>query len=124
MREALPMTRRRATALAVIVVTVTACLGTYIHDNPLGITPIADINAGMFGYGENVTIKGVIVEILLLTMGPHDQWVTVSDGYGNISLYWYDSRLEVGWVIIARGSVLSIHELFGTQWLERVWLFA
>ena len=124
MREALLVTRRRLTALVIIVVAVTACLGTYIHDNPSGITSIADINAGKVAVGDNVMIKGRIMSILLLLMIPNDQTLTVGDWQANITLGWTHFRVEVGWVIIARGTVASSRDLHHTEWLERVWLFA
>jgi len=104
-------------------VAVTVCLGTYIHDNPLGITPIADINAGRVGAGENVTIKGRILSIFALAIGLNDWTLTVGDRQANITLDWTDFRVEVGWVIIARGTVHSSRGLYPTEWLERVWLF-
>ena len=122
MREAFRLTRR-TTALVIIVVAVTAYLGAYVYYNPSGITPIADINAGRVAVGENVTIRGTIVSIMLLFMGPNDQIVTVSEGQANITFGWYDFRLMVGWVIIARGVVHSSHELGSIVWLDRVWLF-
>ena len=70
MREALHL--RRITALVVIALAVTAFLGTYIHDSPLGITPIADINSGRVGVGENVTIKGRILSIFMYFIGIND----------------------------------------------------
>ena len=38
----------------------------YLHDNPIGITSIADINSGQALVGVNVTVKGNITEIFLL----------------------------------------------------------
>jgi len=124
MRLVHPLPKGELAALVIIVLVGIGYVGAYIHDHPPGITPIADINAGKLEYGENGTIRGVIIEIRLLPMGPHDQWLTVSDGYANITLYWYNSRLEVGWAIIAIGPVHSNHELGRIQWLDRVWLFA
>jgi len=123
MREALPMTRRKLTALVTIVVAVTACIGTYIHDNPLGTTPIADINAGRVGVGENVTIKGRILSIFALAIGLNDWTLTVGDRQANITLFWTHFRVDVGWVIVTRGTVHSSHELGSIVWLDRVWLF-
>jgi len=115
MREALPITRRKLTALVIIVVAVTAGLGTYIHDNPSGITPIADINAGRVASWDNVTIKGRIMSVL--AMLPNLQLLTVGDSQANITLGWTDFLVEAGWVIIARGTVASRSEL-GHIWLS------
>ena len=106
-----------------IVVAVTACLGTYIHDNPSGIAPIADINAGKVGVGENVTIMARMISGIQYYMGLCDATLLVTDGQGNITLGWDRCFIQIGWVIIARGTVASRSELGHVQWVERIWLF-
>ena len=118
------MSRKRLSALVIVVIAVTATVGTYVHDNPSGITPIADINSGKVTIGENVTIRGRILSIFMFFMGPYDQFLTVGDRQNNITFAWFHSRVYVGWVIIAAGTVTSNHSLSHAQWVEHVWLFA
>ena len=115
--------RRLAAILTVAVVVSTSLAVAFLHDNPTGLTPIADINTGAVALGENVTVRCRILSILCLFMGPYDQMLTLTDGPGNLSAYWSESRLEVGWVIIIRGTVDSNRSLAHLEWLERVWLF-
>ena len=118
------LTRRKLGALlAVAVVTSTFLAVAFVHDNPTGLTPIADINSGAVAPGENVTVKCRIMSIVMLFVGLQDQLLSLTDGQCNLSAYWSETRVEVGWVIIIRGAVYSNESLVHLEWLERVWLF-
>ena len=118
------MSKKRLVAVAILVIAVTATVGIYVHDNPPRITPIADVNSGKTTIGENVTIRGEIIYIIMFFMGPNDQVITVGDSLNNVTFAWFTSRIYLDWVIIARGTVYSNHELIHVEWLEHVWLFA
>jgi len=120
----LPLHRRGLAALVIVVIGVTATVVTYVHDNPPGTTPIVDINTGRVAVGENVTIRGTILYMIVLMMGPYDQFLTVGDRQNNVSFAWFHSRVYLGWVIIAAGTVTSNHSLSHAYWVEHVWLFA
>ncbi len=125
MRGTIPLSRRRLVALVIVVIALTASVGTYIHDNPLGITPIGDINAGTVAVGESVTIKGRIVGGYVVWWGTGcDGDITVTDGTGNITLPCNTCGLGIGDVIIVRGTVYASIYLSPVEWIERVWLFA
>jgi hypothetical protein len=111
-------------AAIIIVIAVITTVGVYFHDNPSAVTSIADINDGKVAAGENVTVKGRILFIWMLYMGPYDQFLTVGDGQHNVTCAWFTSPVYVGWVIMATGTVETNHSLSHIQSLERVWLFA
>lgn len=118
------MSRRRLMALVIVVIALTASVGTYIHDNPSGITPISDINTGKVAVGENVTIKAKILQIIIYWDGWDFGEFLVTDGSGHISLSWRWSSFHIGQMIVARGTVGSSFYLQPTEWVEHVWLFA
>jgi hypothetical protein len=102
------MRRRKALAVVVVVITIAALI--YLHDYPFGITPMSAM--GTTPIGTNVTVRGEITDILNLFVGLNDQFVTVSDGSDYVKFYWHRTRLEVGWIVIVRGTVrgyLSLH---------------
>jgi len=118
------LSRKAQAALIIAVIAVTATVGTYVHDNPSGITRIVDINNGTVAVGENVTIKARIIRILVLLIGFDWGAFLVTDGSGDFGLSWHATSFQSGQVIIARGTVGSIDKFQHTDWVEHVWLFA
>ena len=123
MRGTTSLNSKAVAAAIIIVIAVIATVGVYFHDNPSGVTSIADINDGKVAVGENVTIKGRILLVFVLLMGPNEQFPTIGDGQHNITFAWFNSYVHVGWVIIASGTVETNRSLSHVQWLEQVWLF-
>ncbi|MDF1537580.1 MAG: hypothetical protein P1Q69_01580 [Candidatus Thorarchaeota archaeon] len=95
----------------------------FIHDNPQNITSIASINSVEVTVGMNVTVKGKITEIMFYYIGINDQVVHMSDGEGNVTFYWDEFRLEVGWTIIVSGVVYSDSNINPVVYVEKVLLF-
>lgn len=118
------MERRTRRLLFTIAILLVPLLFVYVHDNPAGLVHISAINSGRVPIGANVTVKGEIVDILMLFMGTNDQYVKLSDGTGNLTFYWTRTRLDIGWVIIMSGTVYRTHNLRWVTSVERVALFA
>ena len=110
------------------VIVVSTLIGAiYIHDCPSNTTAIADITSGLIPNDTEVIVKGEISSILVLAMGPNDQIVTITDGEGNLTFYWTQFRLDVGWVITVKGYVkssISRYDLYNVSYVERVWMFS
>jgi DNA/RNA endonuclease YhcR with UshA esterase domain len=120
------MKRRKAVATLLVLIAIATPLSlafTYLHDNPAGMTPISSINAGITPIGTNVTLKGEIKEIVFLLMGLNDQSVRMSDGSGNISFFWTETRLQVNWIILVKGTIYANHSLHPVSSVEIVSLF-
>ncbi|MFW9911147.1 MAG: OB-fold nucleic acid binding domain-containing protein [Candidatus Thorarchaeota archaeon] len=118
------MRRRKELAAMVVVITITATLSLtfiYFHDYPYGATPMSAM--GTTPIGTNVTVRGEITDILSLHMGLNDQFVTVSDGSDHVKFYWHQTRLEVGWIVVVRGTVSGYLHLHPVESVDRVWLF-
>ena len=117
---------RKALATLLVLVAIMAPLSLiliYVHDNPAGMTPISSINTGVTPIGSNVTLKGRILEICVLLMGPNDQTVRLSDGSGSVRFFWTDTRLQVNWTILVRGTVDTNETLRPVSNVELVLLF-
>ncbi len=95
----------------------------YIHDNPPGITLIANINSGEALIGTNITVKGNITEIFMLYAGPFDQTITLTDGQSTLKFYWSKSQVGLGWIIVVSGTINSNNSLNRVTSVERVWIF-
>ncbi|RDE11811.1 MAG: hypothetical protein C4K48_11000 [Candidatus Thorarchaeota archaeon] len=120
------MGRKRALATLLVLIAIMAPLSLtlmYVHDNPTGITPISSINTGITPIGSDVTVKGVILEIVVILNGRNMQNVRMSDGSGSIELYWTETRLHVNWTIIVRGTAYSNLSLDPVSSVELVLLF-
>ncbi len=98
-------------------------ISIYIHDNPERLTSIDNINQGLIPVGTNVTVKGVIIEIRYYFLGSNDQIVTITNGECNLTFFWLDSPLDLGWKIIVSGTVDSTTSLRSVSIVERVLLF-
>ena len=119
------MERRKALAilLMVVVIAVPLSLGLiYIHDNPGDVTPIYSINSGITNIGANVTVKGNITGITVY-MDPYGLDVWISDGTGILEFFWTQTRLDVGWTVIVKGTVSNNYTLLPTSSVELVLLF-
>ena len=113
-----------ATILISIVILVSFSLALiYTHDNPAELIPISSINAGITPLGSNVTIKGNITSIMMLWVGLNDLFVSLSDGSGSLRFYWSKAHLEVGWIILVKGTVYCNNSLRPVSSVERVLLF-
>jgi hypothetical protein len=120
----IPTVSERLLAFIAVTIVVTASLGiAFAHDYPAGITRIAEINTGAVAPGENVTIRCRVVSVLVLLIGFGLQYLMLSDGPNNLTADWSKSQVEVGWVIVTRGTVESNRSLSHLIWLERVWFF-
>jgi hypothetical protein len=122
----MPIPKRKvySYSISLIILIIPLSLGLiYAHDNPTGITSLEIINSGAARVGTNVTAKGTITEILLLAMGPYDQLVHLSSPDGNITFFWTQPRLEVGWSVIVRGTVYQWYEIHPVFSVQRVILF-
>ncbi|MHA1863872.1 MAG: hypothetical protein ACTSWA_08890 [Candidatus Thorarchaeota archaeon] len=120
------MRRRKAqaTILMSIVIVVSFSLALiFAHDNPAELTPISSINAGITPLGSNVTIKGNITSIMMYHVGLNDQVVSLSDGSGSLRFYWSKTHLEVGWIVIVKGTVHRNNSLRPVSSVELVLLF-
>jgi hypothetical protein len=118
--------RRKALATLVVLVVILASLSLaliYVHDNPVGLTPISSINTEVTPIGSNVTIKGEITSIIFLMMGPNDQVVSISDGSGSVEFFWTKTRLDVGWIILVRGTVYWNYSIHPVSSVDQVLLF-
>lgn len=109
-------------AMAVMIVAL-PFVPIFLHDNPPGLTLIRDVCWGYVDAGENITVKGKILLILVLAMGPHDQILTVGDERYNMTVVWFEAPVEVGWTIIAHGVLNEYRALHHVSYVERVWLF-
>ena len=117
---------RKALATLLVLVAIMAPLSLiliYVHDNPAGMTPISSINTGITPISSNVTLKGVISEIAVILNGPNMQYVRVSDGSGSIEFFWHETRLQVNWTILVRGTVDTNETLRPVSNVELVLLF-
>lgn len=102
------MRRNDPLALLTVSVILVASLGfvfAYVHDNPIGLTPISSINSEIIPLGSNVTVKGEITQIVVLAVAPNFQDVLVSDGTGSLRFFWTRTILDVGWNVIVQGTV-------------------
>ena len=109
--------------VSIILVASFSFVLTYIHDNPIELTPISTINSGITPIGSNVTIKGEITEIVVLAIAPNFQSVSVSDGTGSLTFFWTRTILDVGWTVIVRGTVNRTDSLSPISSVESVLLF-
>ena len=120
------MRRNKALAILIISTTLVASLSLaliYTHDNPVGLTPISSINSGTTPIGSNVTIKGEIASIVVLHIGLNFQFVSISDGTGNLTIFWTEMKLDIGWNIIIQGTVHRNNSLKPVSNVELVLLF-
>ncbi len=108
--------------LIAIVTPVTLAL-IYVHDSPAGMTPISSINTGVTSIGSNVTLKGKIIQISMFYVGLNDQFVNLSDGSGSIVFFWTETRLQVNWTVLVRGTVDTNEALHPVSDVELVLLF-
>ena len=115
--------RKVLSVLLVMLMVEVSLACVYIHDNPVGLTRIDDINAGNIPVGANVTLKGRITQVIVWHMLLNSQSVTISDGRNNITFSWSRSIVNHGWSILVRGTVHSGHRLTNVISVERVWLF-
>ncbi|MHA2003004.1 MAG: hypothetical protein ACW975_11205 [Candidatus Thorarchaeota archaeon] len=115
------MRRRKTLTVVVVVGVIILTAFIYLHDYPFGVTPMSDM--GTTPIGTNVTVRGEITNILNLFAGLNDQFVTVSEGSDYVKFYWHRTRLEVGWIVIVRGTVRGYLSLHPVASVERVWLF-
>jgi len=120
------MRRRKALATLIVLVAIIASMSVafiYVHDNPVRVTPISSINAGITPVGTNVTLKGEFKEELASPLMGICQHILMSDGSGNISFYCYETRLQIGWTLIVRGTVQTNKTLYLVSSVEQVLLF-
>lgn len=115
---------RKVLSVLLVILMIEVSLACVItHDNPVGLTRIADIKAGKIPVGANVTVKGKITQVIVWPMSLNSQSVTISDGRNNITFSWSRSIVHHGWSIFVRGTVHSGHRLTNVISVERVWLF-
>jgi len=117
---------RKILAILLILMLITFPLSIgliYIHDNPANVTPISSINSGMTQIGTNVTVKGNITSGYGYLMGTYIQVATLTDESGNLTFSWADSLLEIGWIVIVKGTVYTNYSLHPTSSVELVILF-
>ncbi len=118
------MKRRKVLAIILMSIVIIVPLSLiYAHDNPAELTSISSINAGSTPIGSNVTIKGTITSIIISGMDLNNQYVSLSDGSGSLGFSWSKTHLEVGWIVIVKGTVHRNNSLRPVSSVELVLLF-
>lgn len=110
-------------AFMAIIAPITLTL-IYTHDNLSGAIPISSIKSALTPIGTNVTLKGKIIDILVLSLSANDQVVSISDGSGFIGFFWTKTLLQINWTILVGGTVDTNHTLRPVSEVELVLLFS
>lgn len=109
--------RKKIVGAAILV--LIAAVGVIAwHDGLIGVTSIADINAGNIDNGTAVSVKG---ELVFRAGNIHTVKSTIGD---NIVIFeWAGSSPPLGSIVVVRGTVSSIGTLSDVTSVEVVWVF-
>jgi hypothetical protein len=115
------MTKKKGSRKKIVVATILvliAAMGIIVwHDGVIGVTSIADINAGNIDNGTAVTVKG---ELVFRAGNLHTVKSTAGD---NIVIFeWAGSSPPLGSIVVVRGVVSSIGTLSDVTSVAVVWI--